>query len=178
MGLQGTAAVGVDAAGDVAGTYIDSAKVRHGFVRAANGTITTFDAPGAGTNTGTQSKSQGTVVTSMDSAGDVAGYYIDANIHHHGFIRTAGGTLTTIDAPAANQTAYDSGTHSYRGKHGWSVDRVLSGYIVSGAYSFVRSASWIVYPFRRSRLPNQNYTGTQTYSINASGDVTRGRIWI
>jgi hypothetical protein len=30
------------------GQYIDASNVAHGFVRASNGAITTFDAPGAG----------------------------------------------------------------------------------------------------------------------------------
>jgi hypothetical protein len=33
----------------IAGDYADASFVFHGFVRAANGTITTFDAPDAGT---------------------------------------------------------------------------------------------------------------------------------
>jgi len=41
--LQGTAVIGIDTAGDVAGTYIDANGAHHGFIRAANGTITTFD---------------------------------------------------------------------------------------------------------------------------------------
>src|SRR5215813_13563876 len=43
--------------GAITGYYVDSAVVRHGFVRDENGVITTFDAPGGGTgvNQGTQS---------------------------------------------------------------------------------------------------------------------------
>src|SRR5579863_10363250 len=54
--LQGTLAIANNAGGDVAGAYIDNSYAAHGFVRAAStGTISTFDAPNAGT-----AKNQGT----------------------------------------------------------------------------------------------------------------------
>ena len=43
----GTTASGIDAAGDVAGTYLDTSCVQHGFIRSAAGTITPFNVPGA-----------------------------------------------------------------------------------------------------------------------------------
>ena len=55
----------------------------HGYVRAANGTITTFDAPGAGTGAG-----QGTADGGINTAGDIAGYYLDAGYVIHGLLRT------------------------------------------------------------------------------------------
>jgi hypothetical protein len=54
--------------------------VYHGFVRAASGTITGFDAPGA---TGS-----GTFAWSINKAGAIAGYYVDKNSVSHGFLRT------------------------------------------------------------------------------------------
>ena len=45
---QGTLLFGINPAGAVTGGYIDASGVAHGFVRAKDGTITTFDAPGAG----------------------------------------------------------------------------------------------------------------------------------
>jgi hypothetical protein len=57
--------------------------VRHGFLLAPDGTITTFDAPGAGTGA-----FQGTF-TSQNNPGDaITGFYIDANNVYHGFLRT------------------------------------------------------------------------------------------
>jgi hypothetical protein len=59
-------------------------------------TITTFDVPGAGTGPG-----QGTVPWPMNSAGVIAGRYIDAGDVRHGFVRARDGTITTFDVPAA-----------------------------------------------------------------------------
>src|SRR5437016_4699876 len=69
--FQGTATTSVDGmnpAGATVGQYLDASNVFHGFVRAPNGTITTFDAPGAGTGA-----FQGTVVNGINPAGVMEG---------------------------------------------------------------------------------------------------------
>jgi len=58
----------------------------HGFVRAADGTITTFDPSG----------SIQTEALSNQSQGSIAGYYVDSNSTAHGFVRAADGTITTV----------------------------------------------------------------------------------
>src|SRR5438552_15944108 len=46
-GASATYALGINAGGEVTGDYKDSSGKDHGFVRAADGTITTFDPPGS-----------------------------------------------------------------------------------------------------------------------------------
>jgi hypothetical protein len=53
----------------------------HGFVRTPDGTITTFDAPGAGTGL-----FQGTIPSGINPAGAIVGYYLDASYVFHGFL--------------------------------------------------------------------------------------------
>jgi hypothetical protein len=62
---------------------LDRGNVLHGFVRAANGKIVNFKAPGGGTGA-----AQGTVSFSINTAGDIAGTYLDASYVYHGFVRT------------------------------------------------------------------------------------------
>src|SRR5436309_16110002 len=57
-------------------------------------TITTFDAPGAGTGPG-----QGTIPFGINQAGTIAGRYADAGGVIHAFLRTPDGAFTTFDAP-------------------------------------------------------------------------------
>ena len=45
--VQGTFALAINPAGTITGSFIDGSSVSHGFVRASNGAIITFDAPGA-----------------------------------------------------------------------------------------------------------------------------------
>ncbi len=98
---------GLNPAGVVAGGYLDGNFVSHGFVRAANGMITTFNAPGAGTDA-----FQGTDSISINAAGNILGVYLDANNAYHGFLRTANGILTTFDVPGAGTGPYQ-GTNPY-----------------------------------------------------------------
>ena len=49
----------------------------------ADGKITTFEAPGAGTG-----QLQGTAGISINAAGVITGTYLDANSAFHGFVRT------------------------------------------------------------------------------------------
>ncbi|MGD0515396.1 MAG: hypothetical protein ABSA29_18995 [Terriglobales bacterium] len=60
------------------GPYTDSADIEHGYVRAADGTITDFDPTGS-----TQTEPWG-----INDAGDVVGYWTDTNTVVHGFLRT------------------------------------------------------------------------------------------
>jgi hypothetical protein len=50
-------------------------------VRAADGAITTFDAPGAGTGF-----LQGTIAASFNPPGAITGFYLDASNVSHGFL--------------------------------------------------------------------------------------------
>ena len=59
-------------------------------------TITTFDAPVAGTGPG-----QGTQPFAINPAGLITGFYFDAGDAIHGFLRTPDGTTGTIDVPGA-----------------------------------------------------------------------------
>ena len=103
----GTYPNSINTAGDIAGIYTDASGTNHGFVRAASGTITTFDAPGAGTGGGDD---MGTDPNSINTAGVISGYYVDAGFTCHGFVRAANGTITTFDAPGAGGMGYQYGT--------------------------------------------------------------------
>src|SRR5208282_1531276 len=87
--------------GAITGFYIDANNAMHGFVRAPEGLITTFDVLRAGTGAG-----QGTEPMANNRPGAIAGYYIDANNASHGFLRgSPNGTITNFDAPGAGKGA-------------------------------------------------------------------------
>lgn len=66
--------LGLDPTLNFTGYYLDSTGVYHGFL-SYDGTITEFDAPGAGTGSG-----QGTFSVNIGSDLVTAGYYMDSNI--------------------------------------------------------------------------------------------------
>src|SRR2546430_1018649 len=99
--FQGTYPSSINQAGAICGAYIDDSNVFHSFVRAPDGTLTTFDAPGAGTGA-----FQGTVAFANNPAGAITGYYLDESNVNHGFVRAHNGTFTTFDAPGAGTGAF------------------------------------------------------------------------
>ena len=88
----------INTAGDIVGYYKDGIGAYHGFVRAADGTITEFDAPGAGT-----AESEGTVAAGINATGTIVGSYRDSSNIWHGFIRATDGTFTDINAERARR---------------------------------------------------------------------------
>src|ERR1051326_2592940 len=81
----GTAIYGVNAAGSATGYYSDVDGI-HGFIRAADGTITTLDHSG----------SDQTMALSINRKGQVAGSWYDGQVNH-GFLRTLKGTFVSFD---------------------------------------------------------------------------------
>src|ERR1700688_1230781 len=69
--VNGTEALAMNPAGSITGFYFDANFVPHGFLRAKNGSFTTFDAPGAGLQLGLE---QGTYATSINPGGAITGF--------------------------------------------------------------------------------------------------------
>jgi hypothetical protein len=69
-----------------------------GFLRAADGSFTTFSAPVGSYILGSIYNFLGAPPPSINPAGDIAGEYCDA-VTCHGFLRTRDGTFTTFDPP-------------------------------------------------------------------------------
>src|SRR6266567_8050559 len=96
--VNGTLAFAINPAGAITGTYFDANFVPHGFLRAHNGSFTTFDAPGASI----------TEATSINPAGAITGFYFDANFVPHGFLRAHNGSFTTFNLPSGSSVFFVS----------------------------------------------------------------------
>jgi hypothetical protein len=72
----------INRTGTIAGEYVDASNVLHGFVRACDGTITTFDASGAGTGSG-----QGTASFNINPGDEITDTSLTPNNTIHGFLR-------------------------------------------------------------------------------------------
>jgi hypothetical protein len=109
QGCYGSELANINFFGLSAGNYMDNTAnlVEHGLIRHANGTFTTFEAPGAGTG-----QHQGTgcpgCFAGLNDFGVTAGIYTDSNTVYHGFVRTREGNFRSFDAP-------DAGTGSFQG---------------------------------------------------------------
>jgi hypothetical protein len=72
---------GINLARTVTGSFNDGFNLNHGFVRFRDGTLTTFDAPEAGTGF-----NQGTLPLAITPEGVIMGLYRDPNRLSHGFL--------------------------------------------------------------------------------------------
>ncbi len=134
-GEVGGAAVSMNTAGTIVGSYVDNDNVGHGFMRnPATGTISTVDAPGAGSQEG-----QGTFVLNIDTAGDVAGAYVDLYDVVHGFLRSASGTFSVFSAPGAGIGTYQGTFPLVFGASGEIAGTYLDSNNVG--HGFLRSAT-------------------------------------
>jgi len=154
---QGTKALSINRNGTVAGVYVDSRYTAHGFVRAANGHITEFDAPGL----------QGTLVSGINSSGQIIGNAANTyqNRFNYAYLRNPDGQFVLLYTPDAVSTfawgINDSGEIS-----GFYIDS-LSVY-----HGFVRAADGGYTEFDEPNASLQFREGTFANAINASGEVT------
>jgi hypothetical protein len=96
-----TVALSINARGSITGYFSGPPLLppnpgfpRHGFVRDPEGNFTTFDPPG----------SIATTPQSINTRGDVAGYYNASNLLIHGFVRYDNGTVISFDPPGSIST--------------------------------------------------------------------------
>jgi hypothetical protein len=146
-----TCPFGINDAAAVAGSYLDTAGNYHGFLRARDGDITTFDAPGAGAYTG---------AIGINNKGTIAGNFTDSNGINHGFIRSAAGYFVTVDPPGSIDT-------TVLAINVWGAVAGIYVDASDGHHGFTRDANGAITPFDPSGSRE-----TVAESINASGVIT------
>jgi len=168
----GTIAGSIDAAGDVAGVYLDNNDAARSFLRTADGAVTPIDAPSAGTGA-----TQGTFALSIDPTGNyVTGMYADSNNVYHGFLfQTANGTLTTIDVSGAGTTGHRGTIALGVNSAGTVVGTYVTGSYTEGTsyyYGFAQALDGTVTTINAPDAGTGNQDGTVAMGINASGAIT------
>jgi uncharacterized membrane protein len=152
----------INAAGAITGYYSGANGgpygVSHSFLRAPDGTVTTFDPPGS-CEVSTVNTC-GSTATSINPAGVIVGSYDDDSGTYHGFLRRPDGTFTTIDVPGFIGGDFPSGINP--------AGTVTGGYFGTGLglHGFVRRANGV---FTTFDPPDSSYT--QADGINASGAI-------
>ena len=143
--------------GRITGTYYDANNMAHGFLRDSNGTMITFDAPGAGTGS-----SQGTFPSSINPAGAITGYDYDANFLGHGFLRSSNGTFTTFDVPGLTSTFPSSISQAgaITGSYAYNND------VNSVGHGFLRASNGTLITFDAPGAGTGILQGTYPSSIN------------
>jgi hypothetical protein len=164
-GPAGTIPTSINARGEITGFYYDAGFLVHGFVRAADGTFTTFDGP----------LPNSTQPISISENGQITGSYVaptNGFSFESGFVRARDGTITIFDAPGAGRAFTGTFPQSI------SPDGVITGgYIGSpilGApqAGFVRAPDGTITTFNGPAAGIAPSTATSPQSINPSGEIT------
>src|ERR1039457_7033646 len=94
--------IGLNVFGAIAGYYIDSKSLVHGYLRSFAGQAITFNTPG---DASLGANCYFDCSLGLNDWGAITGVYFDANGVGHGFLRTPDGKVSSFDAPgAANRT--------------------------------------------------------------------------
>jgi hypothetical protein len=96
---QGTYGLHINNHGVATGDYVDSAGLWHGFIRAKDGALTTFEEPLAALG-----PDLGTFAGATNVHGDTIGPYFDADFIMHGYVRHDDGSFEEFDVPGAVDT--------------------------------------------------------------------------
>ena len=165
----------INDAGMITGDYLvctanGSSCAFNGFVRAPNGSIVTFSAPGAG---GDASSFQGTFPQSINDRGEIVGYYLDGNDVSHGFLRGRNGSITAFDVPSLCTAAPPPAACAYNGTYAYGIN--LWGVVVGQyygedgvAHGFSRASNGSIHTFDARDAQN----GTLPFSVNFWGQIT------
>ena len=170
---EGTVATGINDSGEIGGQYEDSSLVFHGFVRYADGSFATFDAPGAGTGA-----FQGTIGDAINSKGEITGYFYDANNVFHGFVRDRNGSITTFDAPGAGTGALQGTFTLFTFVAGDAINskgEIAESFIDANNvfHGFVRDRNGVFTTFEAPGESDTDFLpGTSAVAINSAGDIT------
>ncbi len=151
--------------GSITGYYVDANNVAHGFLRLLDGTVTTFDAPGAGVAAG-----QGTYSWSINDDMQVTAAFVDSYGVMHGYLRNKDGSFRVFDVRGA-------GRHSGQGTEpeGINVHGVIVGNYVN-TYGenrgFRRAWGGGVKRFGVADAGTGSGQGTMPLTNNAAGTIT------
>jgi hypothetical protein len=153
-----TFALTINNAGTIAGYYYyyASGQVTRGFVRDADGTITTFEVAGSST----------TQVLSINDEGAIAGSYASTTEHRFwGYIRHPEGNFTTFEVPGSTGTFPQS----------INAGGTIAGYYVDStkmAHGFVRHADGTLISFDPpGRIGTGSIEANRVLSINVEGTI-------
>jgi hypothetical protein len=153
----------INAQGAITGT--SNAQNSPGFLRAPDGSFTTFDAPDGSFTTFDAPGATFTFPASINRVGTIAGSYTDANFVAHGFLRSPDGTITTFDPPGSRGDPFGPGS---------GAAAMNDAGEITGSYQ----SNTTIHGFLRSRhgtfttFDPPGSVGTFPASINAEGAIT------
>ena len=162
-----TVPVNINAKNETVGYYYGSGYGTdvHAFLHGSDGTISQFDAPGAGSGS-----YQGTYPLDIASDGPVVGYYLDASNVLHGFIRSAGGEIDQFDVAGAGGGAGQGTEGIGSNNKGWITGNYIDANGVE--HCFLRDPGGAVTAFDAADAGSGAGQGTEPIELNNHRSTT------
>ena len=163
---QGTWSAVINNFGVVAGGFFDVNYTSHGYVRAPDGKITTFEDPEAGTGV-----YQGTWPYGINDFGVITGAVTDSSNGSHGSIRYLNGSFAHFEFPGEASTSSNSAYINDRGVIAGSYNAPTTNV----ATGFQRSPDGKITVFAVPGAGNVGLTnseGTWVFALNIEGTTT------
>jgi hypothetical protein len=174
-GCFGAGAFTINLFGTISSGYEDNSGnfVSHGVLRRADGKLTTFNAPGAGTGAYQGTGCPG-CARSINLFGAVAGFYIDQNNVVHGYLRSPAGKFTPFDIPGAGPQGINCYSDCSLGLNDFGA---ITGFYLDANnvyHGFVRSPEGKITTFDAPGADTTpgDFNGTYPNSINDAGVIT------
>jgi hypothetical protein len=150
---QGTTPLRVNRGGVIAGFYVDSNNLIHGFLRMPDGTFTEFDAP----------HFTSTSVTDLNDNNQIVGYGSDTNLH--GYLRYPNGRFVAVQVPGSTDTLPNAINNGGEIAGTW--------YDTAGLrHGFLRDTAGNYTLFDAPGAGTSEHQGTFAQAINTSGEVS------
>ncbi len=174
-GCFGSASFSINLFGEAASGYEDNSGnfVGHGLLRSADGKLTTFDVPGAGTG-----PYQGTGCPGcsrpLNLLGANAGFFIDGNNVVRGYLRSPAGKITKFDVPGEGPQGLGCFADCSMGLNDFGA--ITGSYLDANnvTHGYVRSpdGKFVTFDAPGADLTANDFNGTFPVSINDWGVVT------
>ncbi|WP_348261138.1 hypothetical protein P8935_15160 [Telmatobacter sp. DSM 110680] len=163
----GTEAAAINNRGAITGDVQDANGGVHGYVRSAEGDYVEFDVSGANSAPGANCLyyAGGTCPQAINDLGVITGFYGDASGAFHGFVRNAGGEISTFDAPGAAGATFATSINVWGTITGYSFDEAGTG------HGFVRKSDGTITMFDDSEGGTGPGLGTFPDTINDEGAI-------
>jgi hypothetical protein len=174
-GCFGSGASTINLFGTINAGYEDNSGnfVAHGLLRSADGKLTKYNVPGAGTGLYQGTGCPG-CVHPINQFGEIAGYYIDASTVVHGYMRSPAGEIMTFDAPpGAGSQGFGCFADCSLGLNDFGA---ITGYYLDANnvfHGFVRSPEGQITTFEAPGADTtaNDFNGTFPVSINDWGVI-------
>jgi hypothetical protein len=174
-GCFGSGAHSINVFGTITSGYEDNSGnfVGHGLLRSADGKLTTFNVPGAGTGLYQGTSCPGCSVP-LNLFGAEAGLYIDGSNVVHGYLRSPTGKITTFDPPGEGPQGLGCYNDCQLGLNDLGA---VTGYYLDTNnvyHGFLRSPDGAFTTFEAPGADTtaNNFNGTFPVSINDWGVIT------